>query len=325
MEEDMHKEPEAGGSDPAGASRREERLRRRAAAFSARQRELMNRRYRSHSVWSGIVILGIGLVYLAAQLGAPIPSWVFTWPMILILVGFFMGIKHRFRDIASIVLMLIGFGFLSENIWEFTFHFRQLIWPLIIIVIGLIIIIRPKRASNWQEWEKRRGHGPWGPKPWAHTHTHTHGPKTGPEWDALKEKWEDVREKWEEKFEARGPHESVRAGEDRLDTAAVFCGIRRTVFSKNFKGGDAVTVFGGTELNLAQADFSESDIAVLDVVVIFGGLKLTVPPGWEVRSNVITIFAGVEDKRYLNPGDTSGKKVLLITGTALFGGIDIRN
>lgn len=109
---------------------------------------------------------------------------------------------------------------------------------------------------------------------------------------------------------------------DILDLAAVFGGIKQTVVSKNFKGGEVVCVFGGAEINLTQADFT--DIIEIELVQVFGGTKLIIPANWKIRSESAVVFGGIEDKRpqSLNP---ETEKVLVIRGTTLFGGIDIRS
>lgn len=112
------------------------------------------------------------------------------------------------------------------------------------------------------------------------------------------------------------------AATDRLDLVSIFNGTERTVISKNFKGGDAVTVFGGTEINLLHADIEGE--ARLDIVTVFGGTKILVPKNWELRNEVSGIFGGVEDKRYSAVEIvTDDNKVLTVTGTAIFGGVEI--
>src|SRR5690606_30621781 len=63
---------------------------------------------------------------------------------------------------------------------------------------------------------------------------------------------------------------------DILDAVSIFGGADQKVFSKNFKGGDVLAVFGGCDLNLSQADFQ--DTITIEVVAIFGGVKIIVPP-----------------------------------------------
>ena len=95
--------------------------------------------------------------------------------------------------------------------------------------------------------------------------------------------------------------------------------------------GDAVVLIdsmslefmGGSEINLTQADFNGT--IRIDTTNIFGGTKLFVPANWDVQSEVVAIFGGVDDKRHLNGHAIDPKKVLIIEGTCLFGGIDIRS
>jgi predicted membrane protein len=83
--------------------------------------------------------------------------------------------------------------------------------------------------------------------------------------------------------------------EDYLDTVAVFGGVRKNVTSKDFKGGEVVCVLGGAEINLSQSIINGQ--ASLELVNVLGGTKLIVPPHWEIKSEVVAIFGGIEDKR----------------------------
>jgi hypothetical protein len=67
---------------------------------------------------------------------------------------------------------------------------------------------------------------------------------------------------------------------------------------------------------------------VLELTQIFGGTKLIVPPHWKIQSeDLVAIFGGVEDKRAIlsDPSVVSGSKVLVLRGTCIFGGIDIKS
>lgn len=110
---------------------------------------------------------------------------------------------------------------------------------------------------------------------------------------------------------------------DMINSQALFCGIQKRILSKNFKGGKVSAIFGGTEIDLTQADLSEN--AVLSVEVAFGGVKLLMPPHWDLKMGVTNIFAGVEDKRMYPQSTGESNKVLTITGTVLFGGLEIKS
>ena len=51
---------------------------------------------------------------------------------------------------------------------------------------------------------------------------------------------------------------------------------------------------------------------------------MIVPSNWTVQSEAVTIFGGMEDKRTVAEGENRDK-LLLIKGTVLFGGIDIKS
>ena len=111
--------------------------------------------------------------------------------------------------------------------------------------------------------------------------------------------------------------------EDFLDSTSVFGGVKKTIVSKNFKGGDIVNIMGGAEINLSQADVQGR--VELEVTQIFGGTKLVVPPHWVVKPEMAAIFGGIDDKRSVQNATTDHSKVLVLKGTSIFGGIEIRN
>ncbi|MEE1885458.1 LiaF transmembrane domain-containing protein [Pedobacter flavus] len=112
--------------------------------------------------------------------------------------------------------------------------------------------------------------------------------------------------------------------EDIVNSTNIFGGSNQKLFTKNLKGGEITAIFGGGDVDLTQTDF-ENDI-VINVTAICGGFKLLVPPTWEVKNEVSAIFGGIDDKRSLiqNISDFPRKR-LILKGTVLFGGLDIRN
>ena len=75
---------------------------------------------------------------------------------------------------------------------------------------------------------------------------------------------------------------------------------------------------------MATSDSALAGVRVLDVTQVMGGTKIIVPPHWEVRTEVSAMFAGFEDKRQ-QPAVTNPEKVLILDGTSIFGGIELRN
>jgi predicted membrane protein len=113
------------------------------------------------------------------------------------------------------------------------------------------------------------------------------------------------------------------SSEDSIDATSIFGSTKKNIISKDFKGGDITTVFGGTDLNLTQADINGT--VVIDVTQIFGGTKLIVPAHWNIKSDVVCIFGGIEDKRPQSKDIPDSPKVLKLDGTCIFGGIEIKS
>lgn len=66
-------------------------------------------------------------------------------------------------------------------------------------------------------------------------------------------------------------------------------------------------------------------MAVIELTTIFGGTKLLVPSNWSIKSEAVTIFGGIEDKRRMQTVTETPEKILLIRGTVIFGGIEIKS
>jgi hypothetical protein len=117
---------------------------------------------------------------------------------------------------------------------------------------------------------------------------------------------------------------SFDSKEEILDSVTIFGGVKKNIISKTFRGGEAVTVFGGTELNFLQADMEHP--VILELVQVFGGTKLIVPAHWKVQTDeLVTIFGGLNDKRPLPSQPSPGERVIIIKGTMIFAGIDIKS
>jgi len=109
------------------------------------------------------------------------------------------------------------------------------------------------------------------------------------------------------------------------DAYAVFGGSKRRINTQDFRGGDAVAVFGGVEFDLRGAGMTV-DQAVIDVNVVCGGLEVRVPDNWTIINRAVTIFGGVEDKTMQSKAEPNAKSPhLVITGSVVFGGISLRN
>ncbi len=248
--------------------------------------EELFQRHRKGKIYGGVIVLIVGLLLLLNQSGLPMPSWLFTWPMFLIVLGIYIGAKHQFRKPGWIVLCLIGSVFLLDSFVEGV-NISHYFWPIFIIGIGLYMIV----SHN-----KRKG-------------DHRHA-------------WEFNNTPTATNIGSDETH-AAPGKEDYLDFVAIFGGIEKKVISKNFQGGDIVCIFSGAELNLTQAEIKGK--VILELTNIFGGTKLLVPANWEIKSEIVAIFGGIEDKRMQQADMPTGENVLILRGTTILGGIEIKS
>jgi len=234
----------------------------------------------------GLILVIIGSVFLAKEMGIFIPHWILSWKMLLIVIGIFVGFKHKFESAGWIIPVLIGTAFLIQDFFP-DLRISHLFWPVILIIVGIVMMFRPKRA--YRRWHK---HHDW----------HKH------------HKWQEYK-----RYEAE-----YSTNEDNIEANAIFGSVKKNIVSKNFMGGEVNAVFGGCEINLMQAEIHGR--VVLEMNQVFGGTKLIIPAHWEIKSELTAVLGSVEDKRpqVARFGNDEGA-ILILRGSAVFGGIDIKS
>ncbi len=268
------------------------------------------------SIAFGVIILGIGLVLLFRKFGLFVPDWVLTWPMILIAVGTYTLISQQFKSFFGSVVLFIGVYFLLKREFDLDLGLDQFIWPVGLIALGIYLITYKKREykaidearKNWETSRKNKKEA------------------SNAEKVESSEVIEELASSQEEP--AKAPESGfVRATGtafmDRIKESVIFSGVNRKLMTKNFEGGKATVIFGGLDLDLTQVDFT--GIVTLDLEVGFGGVKLLVPPHWDVRTEMSNLAAGLEDKRMFREGGIDTNKVLILKGTLLFSGLEIKS
>ncbi len=109
---------------------------------------------------------------------------------------------------------------------------------------------------------------------------------------------------------------------DLLDETSIFGGRTLSLVSEQFKGGKITSIFGGSKINLLYCKPAEG--CVIDVALLFGGTKIIVPEDWNIKTEVVSIFGGFEDKRSNSViSRVNQSKVVIIKGSAIFGGGEI--
>lgn len=109
----------------------------------------------------------------------------------------------------------------------------------------------------------------------------------------------------------------------RVEGLAVLSGFKRRVTDQNFAGGRLTSVFGGSQVDLLQADIA-GDTAVIEVDAVFGGIEIRVPYTWIIDLRGQGIFGGFSDETH-QAVPAQGAKRLIVHGTAMFGGVVVKN
>jgi predicted membrane protein len=226
------------------------------------------------------------------------------WPVWMIVVGALI-FEHRPCATAAIwaagwvvagVLLILGnLRILPVN--------EDVIWPILLIVIGTNMLIRPTSIRDWGE--------------------------------RMRHASEQAREARFERRRTRREHRShwmssstsnVYPG-DRMRESIVFSALNRRVETQQFEGGSLDVVFGSIEIDLRNAAVASPDRRVqIEANAVFAGIEIMVPMTWKVLLQATAVFGGCENKT-LPPRPEPGIEpvTLIVTGGAVFGGITIQN
>lgn len=265
----------------------------------------------------GIVLVVVGGLIIASRAGLGIPSWVLSWPMILITVGLAVGISTGFRRSGWFVPIIIGLFFLLDDILPGFFP-REYFWPALLVVGGILLIFRPFR-NRGDRFAPRTENGPHAGQQYSQQYNQQAGTT------------ETAQPGPEEATSGFGSAGTTTASQsagntgytslDGLNETSVFGNVRKTLVTKNFSGGEVSAVFGSAEINLVQTDFQQPPH--LELNAVFGSIKLIVPSHWQVKFESNAVLGGIEDKR---PRHTIySDKVLYLEANAVFGGIQIES
>ncbi|MBS1610301.1 MAG: hypothetical protein JSS70_16400 [Bacteroidetes bacterium] len=131
------------------------------------------------------------------------------------------------------------------------------------------------------------------------------------------------KNKWERKTREMNPV-AGNIEDGFADITILFGSTKKKIESKRFAGGDITSIFGGAELDLSNADM-QGEI-MIDITTLFGGVELIIPSNWTIKSEVVSVFGSVKDKRIPQATITEyPEKIIILDGTAIFGGIEIRS
>ncbi len=243
---------------------------------------------------AGVIILTAGLLFMLNNFNVlpfNIRHYIFSWKTLLIAIGA-LNLLFSHNRTAGFILITVGVAFWIPDIFMLPIHAGRFIWPLAIIAVGLFLLFKGQDSKFGRRF------------------------------------WEDKRNPQfsdEDSNEASGQDRFSQ--DDYIDSVSIFGGGERIITSKNFKGGKMTAIFGGSAVRLHHAKLAPGR-QILDVFFMFGGAEISVPADWAVKTEVVAIFGGFSDKRYLPKPENiedNPKSVLVIKGLVIFGGGELKS
>lgn len=227
------------------------------------------------------------------------------------------NLEHRRHPLGIVIVGLVvitfGLSLLANNLgWPDAQYFFRSAWPLLLVLAGAGILL-----------QRRQGHGFWGVVLIL-----------GGLWSfASQQHWLHV-----DFWSVFGPTLIVLVGgsliwravtrprpddlgDSYIHSFAVFSGaeLRPTA---PFQGADLSAVLGGAKLDLTSTPMA-GDSATIDVFAFMGGIEILVPSDWNVVVKVGSLMGACVDKR--RPSSLPPTKQLIIRGSSIMGGIEIKN
>jgi hypothetical protein len=241
----------------------------------------------------GLLVIALGVLFTLDNLGmvgaGDVLRW---WPSLLLIYGLSRLTGFCCRQgtvigtiftIAGALLLLREARLLPIDPWDF--------WPVVLIVIGAVMVTRAlQRVSGRDEFPAS-------------------GAGVGPGGDPV----------------AGAPASGGTVAGDHspeFHTFALWSGVEHKILSQQLRRGDVAAIRGGQTLDLRGARLA-GGTAIIDLVVLMGGVDLYVPPAWKVSVEAVTLLGGFEDATRAPAGEASGH--LILRGVVLMGGVDVKN
>lgn len=227
-----------------------------------------------------LLILSGGLLLLDTMglFDVNLSHYLIDWKTLLIFIGLITLTGHG-NQTTGWVLIGLGIIFWVPELFDYRVRLRDILWPSILIGVGLLILTRNDRKLN--------------------------------------QKVEDAGEYFRNNFK------TGELSDEYFNETAIFGGGDMRFISDKFRGGKLTNIFGGSDINLSKAT-PVAQGCTIDAVVIFGGSTLIIPDDWQIKTEAVSIFGGVSDKRML-PSAFNLEKTLIIKGVVIFGGIEIKS
>ncbi len=253
----------------------------------------------------GLFVIATGVLFLLFNNGIlpleykPI---VFSWQMLLIVIGILSLFGHRKFFFGLLLIAIGGVFILPElNIPIFAFLKGNTL-ALLLFLFGAILIYN---AICGRKHCKHSFHGNHQDK--MKRFAETHG----------------CHRRYYHRY-SDGNYSKHQSEPGFIERNYVFGGANERFDVPDFKGGEINCVFGGMELDLSGAQLAEGE-HVLEVNSVFGGVVLFIPIDWKIELRQNThVFGNFVDNRPKPNFEIQENRLLILEVASVFGGGEIR-
>jgi len=270
-------------------SREERRQERRQQRLEERMQRHAMRHPRHHGTRFSIILIVVGLVFLAVNTGLlptmyqPLFS---SWPIWLVFGGIYFLLDCSW--FTGLVLLTVGTFYIIPEIGavnpalNIPANFGHLYWPALLVVAGIYFILSKRYGMQcWKKWN-------------------------------IHQKFENF-------------NNTTMSNEDGyLNLNASFDSRKNIVMDPIFKGGNVECSFGEVVLDLRKTALQEGK-SLLNVNCSFGTIVIIVPTDWNVQMQGDTAFSSFEDRRYAPSYNPNSGSSLLIQGKCSFGEVKLKD
>jgi len=270
--------------------RNRERMERRQARWD--QRNACGGPNATGGLIIGLAVIAVGVLFLLRNVGILYFDDIGRyWPVILIVLGISkLANTHSASQVTSgIIIGGLGTVFLLRNLGYIYGNIWEYIWPAILISVGLSILVKHLERQG-------QGLDPGQPPP-----------GTG------------------NPFPPSSGFNASTSGANYLHAECIFSGTRQRLETQDFLGGKVTAVFGGAEIDLRNVGTKREEVSI-KAEAVFGGIEIWVPAHWQTIVRGTGVFGGFEDKTFpAAPGSNANAPRLVVTGSAIFGGVVVKN
>lgn len=241
----------------------------------------------------GAIFIGLGILLIADNLNIflfDLHPLIFSWRTIFIILGIVFIANNKNKTMGIIFLLIGGWGYAKNFMNDYLGIYFTDLWPILLLIAGLWLILNKNGKTKTTSFQDPTGNNP------------------------------DSASKGEPSINSsRNTHTS-----DQIDESAIFSGIEKYIESQNFRGGKVTSIFGSCELDLTRCKLAPGE-NILEITTLFGGTELRVPTDWKIITSVTSVFGGFDDKRFMNFQQVTTDSILVIKGSIVFGGGELKS